>query len=136
MASIRGALRSRAMEPNKLLPKRVVDYIHEMGVRALDHLAENFESSVGEGAAPDAVKTLIDHWKSMPVDDKEAFVDQVATSVVEVVAASALLPLGLKHGRDAVKSARKALKKKVKKIRKSHAKKDKKTKKPKKAKKS
>ena len=34
------------MESDKLLlPKRVVDYIHEMGVRALDHLAEGGDAT-------------------------------------------------------------------------------------------
>jgi predicted metal-dependent TIM-barrel fold hydrolase len=108
------------MDSNNLLPKRVIDYIHEMGVRALDHLAETFEP-VEEGAAPDAVQTLIEHWKSMPVDDKEVFVDHVAAAVVEVVAASAALPLGLKVGKKAARSARKVIKKKVKKFKKKIA---------------
>ena len=37
------------MEPKDLLPKRVVSYIHDMGVRSLDHLANNMET--GEPAA-------------------------------------------------------------------------------------
>jgi hypothetical protein len=75
-----------------VLPKRLVNYIHDVGVRALDHLAES---------------------------DKQEFVDKVATAVVEAVAASALLPLGLKAGKKAVKSARKVLKKRTKALRKS-----------------
>jgi len=109
------------MDSEKLLPKRVVAYIHDMGVRALDHLAENFHAPAAVAgvaeAAPSAIQTLVDHWKSMSKDDKEQFVDGVAKSVVEVVAASAALPLGLKLGKKAVKATRKVIKKKTKKIR-------------------
>jgi hypothetical protein len=31
------------MEPHDLLPKRVVNYIHDIGVRSLDHLADHEE---------------------------------------------------------------------------------------------
>lgn len=112
------------MDSQQLLPKRVVAYIHDMGVRALDHLADNFAAPAvapegAEAAAPNAITTLVDHWKSMSKDDKEQFVDRVASSVVEVVAASAALPLGLKLGKKAVKATKKVLKKKAKKIRKA-----------------
>lgn len=114
------------MESQKLLPKRLVDYIHEMGVRALDHLAENYHpAEPADGAAPTAVKTLIDHWKSMPTEEKEAFVEEVARSVVSVVAASAALPLGLKLGKKAVKATKKVFKRETKKIRKDDKKKKK-----------
>ena len=110
------------MDSERLLPKRVVAYIHDMGVRALDHLAENFQAPAAPAggaaeAAPNAIQTLVDHWKSMSKDDKEQFVDGVAKSVVEVVAASAALPLGLKIGKKAIKATRKVIKKKTKKIR-------------------
>ena len=89
------------MQAQKLLPKRVVDYIHEMGVRALDHLAEAVHQPLDEAGAEaegasNAVQALIDHWRSMNADDKEEFVERIASSVVEVVAASAILPQGLK----------------------------------------
>jgi len=90
------------MNAESILPKRLVVYIHDVGVKALDHLADNVR-----GAQSDAVQTLVDHWKAMSKNDKEQFVDRVATSVVEVVAASALLPVGLKLGKKAVKKARK-----------------------------
>src|ERR1700737_394528 len=104
------------MVPENVLPKRLVDYIHDMGVRALDNLADNVKP---ETAEPGAVNTLVDHWKSMSTNDKERFVDRVATSVVEVVAASALLPVGLKAGKKAAKSARKAIKRRSKALKKS-----------------
>jgi hypothetical protein len=113
------------VESEKLLPKRVVDYIHEMGVRALDHLAEDAEPAVAPGpdaagsvAAPTAVQTLIDQWKAMATDDKEEFVERVAGAVVEVVAASAALPLGLKLGKKAARATKKVLKRETKKLRK------------------
>jgi len=102
------------MNAETILPKRLVVYIHDVGVKALDHLAENVK-----GAQSDAVQTLVDHWKAMSTNDKEQFVDRVATSVVEVVAASALLPVGLKLGKKAVKKARKAIKRRAKALRKS-----------------
>jgi hypothetical protein len=102
------------MDPEKVLPKRVVNYIHDIGVRALDNLAETTPDG-----GPDAVHTLVDHWKSMSTADKQQFVDRVATSVVEVVAASALLPAGLKLGKKAAKSARKAIKRRRKVLKKS-----------------
>lgn len=136
------------MESEKLLPKRVVDYIHEMGVRALDHLADSGEPAVAPGpdasgsvAAPTAVQTLIDHWKAMATDDKEEFVERVAGAVVDVVAASAALPLGLKLGKKAARATKKVLKRETKKLRKvakrgvSAVKPDKKDKKDKPAKK-
>ncbi len=102
------------MNAETILPKRLVVYIHDVGVKALDHLADNVK-----GAQSDAVQTLVDHWKAMSKNDKERFVDRVATSVVEVVAASALLPVGLKLGKKAVKKARKAIKRRAKALRKS-----------------
>ncbi len=108
-----------------MLPKRVVDYIHEMGVRALDHLADSAETAPAPGpdaaggvAAPTAVQTLIDQWKAMATDDKEEFVERVAGAVVEVVAASAALPLGLKLGKKAARDTKKVLKRETKKLRK------------------
>ena len=119
------------MESEKLLPKRVVEYIHEMGVRALDHLAEGAEApatgatpspaagDAGSVAAPTAVQTLIDQWKAMATDDKEEFVERVAAAVVEVIAASAALPLGLKLGKKAARATKKVLKRETKKVRKA-----------------
>lgn len=102
------------METKELLPKRVVRYIHEMGVRSLDHLADNAENQ-----GPEAVKTLVAQWKAMSTNDKEQFVERVAVSVVEVVAASAALPLGLKLGKKAAKAAKRVIKKQTKKLRKA-----------------
>ena len=99
---------------HNVLPKRLVNYIHDVGVRSLDNLAATVTSD-----SPDSVRTLTDHWKSMSTTDKEQFVDGVATSVVEVVAASALLPVGLKVGKKAAKSARKAIKRRRKALKKS-----------------
>ena len=100
-------------ERRDLLPKRVVNYIHDVGVRSLDSLAATVTRD-----SPAAVRTLTDHWKSMSTADKQQFVDRVAASVVEVVAASALLPIGLKLGKKAVKSARKAIKRRRKALKK------------------
>jgi hypothetical protein len=111
------------VDTEKLLPKRVVDYIHQIGVRALDHLAENFAAPppAPEGAEPTppgALQSLIDQWKAMPTADKEDFVEKVSVSIVEMIAASAALPLGLKMGKKAVKATKKVLKKQTKKVRK------------------
>ena len=102
------------METKELLPKRVVGYIHQMGVRSLDHLAENFSEE-----SPAAVQTLVGHWKSMTAEEKEAFVDRVAASVVEVVAASAVLPVGLKLGKKMAKATSKVIRKQTKRIKKA-----------------
>ena len=113
------------MDTDKLLPKRLVDYIHQIGVRALDHLADNFNAPAPppapEGAdpvPPTALQSLIDHWKAMPTGEKEEFVEQVSVSVVEMIAASAALPLGLKLGRKAAKATKKVIRKQTKKVRK------------------
>jgi len=116
-------------EANDLLPKRVVDYIHDVGVRSLDHLAEHYPEPApatpeGENASTpaNAIQTLVQHWKSMAPDDKELFVEQVAASVMEIVVASATLPLGLKAGKKTAKVAKKAIRKQVKKVRKAEKK--------------
>ena len=108
------------MEPQDLLPKRVADYIHDIGVRSLDHLADRFEAP----APPvNAIQTLVQHWKGMTPDDKESFVDGVAASVMEVIVASATLPLALKAGKKTMKAAKKVIRKRVKKVRKAAKKK-------------
>ncbi len=110
------------MKSEKLLPTRVVDYIHEMGVRALDRLADTPPATPpadSAGAAPTAVQTLIDQWKAMGSGDKEEFVERVATAVVEVIAASAALPTGLKTGKKAARATKKVLKREAKKVRKA-----------------
>jgi hypothetical protein len=116
-------MKEKRLDPQNILPKRVVDYVHEMGVRALDHLAENVKKSgpatVGEGAAPNAVETLVNDWKSMSKTEKEQFVDSVASSVIEVIAASAVLPVGIKLGKKAAKATKKMIKKRTKKLRKA-----------------
>jgi hypothetical protein len=115
-------MKERRLDAQKVLPKRVVDYIHDMGIRALDHLADNVRKSGSpdaEGAAPNAVDTLVNHWRSMSKSDKEQFVDSVASSVIEVVAASAILPVGIKLGRKAAKATKKMIKKRTKKLRKA-----------------
>jgi hypothetical protein len=109
------------LQPHDLLPKRVVKYIHEMGVRAMDQLADEVQPpqpEEGEAGGPNAVHTLVDHWKSMTKDDKEEFIDRIAGTVVEVIAASAVLPLGLKLGKEAAKATRKVVKREAKKMRK------------------
>lgn len=116
-------MKERRLEAQNVLPKRVVDYIHDMGIRALDHLADTVKKSgsppAGEGAAPNAVETLVNDWKSMSKADKEKFVDSVAASVIEVIAASAVLPVGIKLGKKAVKATKKMIKKRTKKLRKA-----------------
>lgn len=117
------------MEPQDLLPKRVANYIHDIGVRSLDHLAEHFEAPAppatpeGENAtAPlpaNAIQTLVQHWKDMTPEDKELFVERVSASVMEVIVAAATLPLGLKAGKKTVKVAKKIIQKQVKKVRKA-----------------
>jgi hypothetical protein len=114
--------------PNDLLPKRVANYIQDIGIRSLDHLAEHFEAPAppatpeGENAsaAPaGAIQTLVENWKAMAPPDKELFVECVAASVMEVVVASATLPLGLRQGKKTVKEAKKVIRKQVKKVRKA-----------------
>jgi len=104
------------METQAVLPKRLVNYIHDTGVRALDSLADNFDPGAAE---PNALQTLVGHWKSMSTQDKEHFVDRVATSVIDVIAASALLPIGAKLGKKAAKSAKKVIKRRKKALKKS-----------------
>ena len=96
------------------LPKKLASYIHDTGLRALDHLA----GSTSEDA-PEALQALLGHWRSMTPEQKEDFVHRVSLSVGEVIAASALLPLGVKVGKKAVKSAKKVLKKSAKTIKKN-----------------
>jgi hypothetical protein len=93
------------MAKDWLLPKRVVRYIQETGVRALDALADRSTAAPAAGARP------------VPTEDKEKFVERVAGSLVEVIAASAALPLGLK----AIKAAGKVIKKQRKRLRKNRA---------------
>ena len=100
------------MDKETILPKRLVAYIHDVGVRALDHLADTADHH-------EAVQPLVGHWRAMSDGDKQQFVDKVAAAVVEVVAASALLPVGLKIGKKVAKSAKKVLKKRTKALRKS-----------------
>jgi hypothetical protein len=116
------------MKQKDLLPKRVSDYIQEMGVRALDHLASHIDSpppAVAPEGEPapigpaSATQTLVDHWKGMSPADKQQFVGRVSGSVVEVIVASATLPAGLKK---TVKKAKKVLRKRAKKVRKEAAK--------------
>lgn len=117
------------MEPHDLLPKRVAKYIHDIGVRSLDHLAEHFEAPAppatpeGENAAAplpgNAIQTLVQYWKGMAPEDKEQFVERISASVMEMIVASATLPLGLKVGKKTVKVARKVIRKQVKKVRKA-----------------
>jgi len=113
----------RHVDTEKLLPRRVVDYIHNIGVRALDHLADNFAAPApapegAEPAPPNALQSLVEQWKAMPAADKEEFVERVSVSVLEMIAASAALPVGLKLGKKAAKATKKVLKKQTKKVRK------------------
>jgi len=117
------------MEPHDLLPKRVANYIHDIGVRSLDHLAEHFEASAppatpeGENAAAplpaNAIQMLVQHWKGMAPEEKKQFVERVSASVMEMIVASATLPLTLKAGKKTVKVAKKVIRKQVKKVRKA-----------------
>ena len=100
------------MEQETNLPKRLTAYIHDVGVRALDHLANS-------GDEDRSVQPLVGHWRSLTNEDKQMFVDKVAASVVEAIAASALLPTGVKQGKKAAKSARKVLRKRTKALRKT-----------------
>lgn len=106
------------MNPKAVLPKRLVNYIHDTGVRALDNLADNFPQDGGQSAA---LQSLINQWKGMSKGEKEEFVDGVAASVIEVIALSALIPVGAKLGKKAIKSARKAIKRRKKALKKSVA---------------
>jgi hypothetical protein len=116
------------MEPEDPLPKRVAHYIQDIGVRALDHLADHIEVAApaappeGENAstAPaNAIQGLVQHWKTMAVGDKEQFVERVGASVMEMIVASATVQRGLKVGKKTVKEAKKAIRKRVKEVRKA-----------------
>lgn len=100
------------VDTKSILPKRLVNYIHDAGVRAIDNLAESAPESGG-------LHNLVTQWKAMTTAEKEQFVDGIAMSVVEVIAASALLPVGKKLGRKAVKSAKKAIKRRKKALKKA-----------------
>ncbi|HEY2324015.1 MAG TPA: hypothetical protein VGJ82_14255 [Thermoanaerobaculia bacterium] len=100
------------------LPKKLASYIHDTGSRALDHLAESVDPPE-EGAEPDPLQMLLGHWRSMTPEQKDAFVSRVSASVGEVIAASALLPVGIKIGKKAVKSAKKILKKSARTLKKN-----------------
>ena len=115
------------MDTHAVLPKRLVNYIHETGVRALDNLSEH----AGDAGA---VQGLVNHWKGMSKEEKEQFVDRVATAVIEVIAATALLPVGAKLGKKMAKSARKAIKRQKKALKKVASSAKKSTKKGKKVK--
>ena len=97
------------------LPKKLASYIHGTGLRALDHLAEQPEP----GDAPEALRTLLALWRTMSAEQKDDFVSRVSVSVGEVIAASALLPTGIKVGKKAVKSAKKVLEKSAKALKKN-----------------
>ena len=99
------------MDTHAVLPKRLVNYIHETGVRALDNLSDH----AGDATA---VQGLVNHWKGLSKEEKEQFVDRVATAVIEVIAATALLPVGAKLGKKMAKSARKAIKRQKKALKK------------------
>ena len=100
------------------LPKKLASYIHQIGVRSLDHLAESVPQPSGVAPAS-AVESLVASWRSMNPQEKDEFVDRVAASIGEVIAASARLPAGVKTGRKAMKTARKVLKKSARTLRKS-----------------
>jgi hypothetical protein len=103
---------------NAAFPKRLAAYVHETGVRALDHLAENTVSAEGN-AQSEMLQTLVGHWRSMTPEQRDGFVDQIAVAVGEVIAASTQLPDGIKVGKRVVKSARKVLKRSAKKLKKT-----------------
>ena len=111
------------MAKDQLLPKRIVRYIQETGVRALDALADRSIAAPAAGAraVPAAVQTLAGHWKAMTTEDREKFVERVAGSLVEAIAASAALPLGRKAGLKALKAAGKVISKQRKRLRKNRA---------------
>jgi hypothetical protein len=101
-----------------ILPKKLASYIHETGRRALDHLAQS-DAGAPESTAPDALQTLLGQWRSMSAEQKDDFVTKVSAAVGEAVAASALLPIGIKVGKKAVKSAKKVLRKSAKTLKKN-----------------
>ncbi|MEO8034179.1 MAG: hypothetical protein ABI837_07075 [Acidobacteriota bacterium] len=129
-------------EPQMLLPRRVVAYIHGTGIRALDHLASKLEARparpaalVGKASADalflnnlsaaqtpgsshsdsDPLQTLVERWRSMDERQKEQLIDRVTASVIEVIAASAALPAALKLRKKAVvKGVRRVLKRRKK----------------------
>lgn len=104
---------------SKSLPKALIAYIEEMGVHALDHLAERHHTSREEKGAPAAVVALlVEQWQSLSADDKQRFVERVVTSVADVIASSSRLPAGLRIGAKAVKSAAKVMKKQRKALKK------------------
>jgi hypothetical protein len=104
---------------NKPLPKALIAYIEEMGVHALDHLAEKHHTGPEEKGAPSAViALLVEQWQALSADDKQRFVERVVTSVANVIASSSRLPAGLRVGAKAVKSAAKVMKKQRKALKK------------------
>jgi hypothetical protein len=94
---------------NPALPRRLAGYVHDTGIRALDHLAETV-APPEEGGEADALQTLVRQWRGMTEEQKDDFVGHVAGAVGEVIAASTLLPVGIEVGKRAVKSAKKVLK--------------------------
>jgi hypothetical protein len=101
--------KTKGNEAESVLPRRVVKYIHETGIRALDHLAERLDRNRDETAL-EPLDALVGQWRAMDEAGKEQLIDRVATSVIAVVAASAALPFGLKLEKKVVRSVRKVIK--------------------------
>lgn len=122
------------MEPEKLLPKRAFTYARDLGVQAMDRLVETFEPETttrtgdavedeqsGEGAAesqPSGLMKLVEHWRTMPAEEKEEFVDRLIATAVEVAAVTAAAG-GFKLGKRAAKATGKVIRKKSRKLRKA-----------------
>jgi hypothetical protein len=102
---------------NAAVPKKLAAYVHDIGARALDHLADTVPPPE-DGAAPNALQSLAGNWRSMSAEEKDGFVQAIAGSVGEVIAESAMLPTGIKAGKKAVKTARKVLKRSAKDLKK------------------
>ena len=103
-------------------PKRLIRYVNETGVRALDRLAERAEapSDARKGTAHQvALAGLVDNWKAMSGEEKERFVGEVTTFVVDAIVASAVLPKSVRLSKKALKKTKKVIEKRMKSLRKA-----------------
>lgn len=100
-----------------MLPHSLRTYVQEVGVQAVDNIAAR--SAEATQTTSEGVRSLVDNWRQRSDDEKKEFVDKLALAVLEIAAATAVVPVGVKQGKKAVKSVRKFIKRRAKALKKS-----------------
>jgi hypothetical protein len=83
------------MPKEKTPPTEFIEFLRDVGVKAVDHLAERVEKREHEAADVKPLRKIARHWKDMTAAEKHQFFEHVISAAQMVAAAAPAVMAGV-----------------------------------------